>query len=322
MHLLICGLGSIGRRHLRHFRDLGVNRIDAYRTGLATLPDAGQPAPDRLFYDLQKALAEKPDAVIISSPTSLHIEQALLAVKAGCHVLIEKPLSHSFEGLQDLRSAAKQAGRIVSIAQNVRYHPVIKTLRQWIQGSAPLGEIQMLRVHCGSFLPDWHPWERYAQSYAARAELGGGCRRTHIHELDYSIWLMGAVTNVHVLESRKHPLKTDVDEMTVFILRHQNGSLTTVSLSLAEAPASRTISGAFEQGIFSADLISGGWVARRRDGSIAGEMLPNGFQFDQTYREQAIDFLRAVRGETEPLVGLQEAASILKVALSLEEQHE
>jgi len=58
--VLICGLGSIGRRHLRHFRALGCAPILAYRTGKATLPDDEQAAPDAVFHELNEALAEHP----------------------------------------------------------------------------------------------------------------------------------------------------------------------------------------------------------------------------------------------------------------------
>lgn len=318
MHILICGLGSIGRRHLRHFRSLGVDRIDAFRTGLATLSDAGQTAPDRVFYNIGEALAEKPDVVIIANPTSLHVGLAKLAVEAGSHVLIEKPLSHSLDGVDELIEISNRSGRIVSVAQNLRYHPVLKILRQWIHDAETLGEPQLFRAHCGSFLPAWHPWEDYRNSYAGSVELGGGCRRTHIHELDYSVWMMGKVTDVQVLESLKHPIQTEVDEVTAFVMRHENGALSTVTLSLAEIPPSRSIHAAFTRGSFSADLISGEWTARNQDGWTQKVDPPAGFDIDTTYREQAMDFLRAVRGEIAAPVPLEEAQEILKVALSCE----
>lgn len=273
-------------------------------------------APDNVFHNFQEALAERPDAVIVANPTSLHIQHAELAVEAGCHVLIEKPVSHSLDGVDELIEISNRSGRIVSVAQNLRYHPVLKILRQWIHEAEPLGEPQLFRAHCGSFLPSWHPWEDYRNSYAARADLGGGCRRTHIHELDYSVWMMGKVTDVQVLESLKHPVQTEVDEVTAFVMRHESGALSTVTLSLAEIPASRTLHVAFTRGTFSADLISGEWIAQDRDGSRKEGRPPAGFSIDETYRDQAVDFLRAVQGEIPAPVPLKEAKSILEVALS------
>ena len=60
--------------------------------------------------DLEKALAHKPDGVIISNPTALHLDVAIPAAQAGCHILMEKPISNSMEGMDELRAALKQGG--------------------------------------------------------------------------------------------------------------------------------------------------------------------------------------------------------------------
>ena len=51
--------------------------------------------------------------------------------------------------------------------------------------AAQLGKPVMARAHFGTWLPTWHPWEDHRSSYAARRDLGGGARLTHIHEIDY-----------------------------------------------------------------------------------------------------------------------------------------
>jgi len=94
MKFLICGLGSIGRRHLRNLRALGQSDIILYRTHHATLPEeelAGLP----VFTSLDEALAQKPDAVIISNPTAAHMSVALPASAAGmCPLHREARLAH------------------------------------------------------------------------------------------------------------------------------------------------------------------------------------------------------------------------------------
>jgi len=94
MKFLIAGLGSIGRRHMHNLLALGQREIILYRTHRSTLPD-----DDLTSYptetSLDKAISFKPDAVIISNPTSLHLEVAIPAALAGCHLLLEKPISHS-----------------------------------------------------------------------------------------------------------------------------------------------------------------------------------------------------------------------------------
>jgi len=94
MKFLIAGSGSIGRRHVRNLLTLGERDIMLYRTHHGTLDDK-ELAQLPVETDLQKALAMRPDAVIISNPTSKHMEVALPTAQAGIHMLIEKPVSGS-----------------------------------------------------------------------------------------------------------------------------------------------------------------------------------------------------------------------------------
>ncbi len=104
MRFLIAGLGSVGRRHLRNLLALGQRDIVLYRTRRSTLPDdelEGLPAET----DLQAALRRRPDAVVVANPTAMHLEVAIPAARAGCHLLIEKPISHTWQRVDELRAA-------------------------------------------------------------------------------------------------------------------------------------------------------------------------------------------------------------------------
>lgn len=314
--VLICGLGSIGRRHLRHFRALGCAPILAYRTGNATLPDDGQPAPDAVFRSLEAALAQQPEVVVVANPTALHLETALAAVRAGCHVLIEKPLAHRLDGWEELAAEAARRDRVVRVGQNLRFHPQLRRLRELMASGEPLGRPLLARAHLGGYLPDWHPWEDYRVSYAARRELGGGAALTNIHELDYLLWMLGPARRFSGLELPLHPLGTDVDEAAAFVLEHAGGALSVATLSLAHKPQARTLEVSFTGGNASLDLLSGRLLLAGADGSIREEAPPEGFTVDDTYRAQAADFLNAIAGQPSPAATLEEAAHALLIALS------
>jgi predicted dehydrogenase len=313
--LLICGLGSIGRRHLRHFRALGCAPILAYRTGKATLPDDGQPAPDAVFRDLTEALAQAPAAVVVANPTSLHLGTALAAVRAGCHVLIEKPLADRLDGWEALAEEASRRQRVVKVAQNLRFHPQLQRLREWIATGQSLGRVLLARAHIGGYLPDWHPWEDYRVSYAARRDLGGGAALTNIHELDYLTWLLGPARRFTGFELPLHPLGTDVDEAAAFLLEHASGALSTATLSLVHKPQARTLELSFTGGNASLDLLTGTLRLAFRDGTMRDEPAPVGFTVDDTYRAQAADFLAAIAGEPSLGATLPEAVHDLQIAL-------
>jgi predicted dehydrogenase len=315
-HLLVCGLGSIGRRHLRHFRSLGVERIDAYRTGKATIPEDGNWLPDRAFSSLKEALAQRPKAVVISNPTSMHVPVALESVRAGAHVLIEKPLSSSMEGVEELILVTKDSGLVAAVAFNMRFHPAVEAARKLVM-SGGMGRPIMMRAHFGSYLPDWHPWEDYKSSYSARRELGGGAALTHNHEIDYTLWILGPVAGAHGMAGMINPLETDVDEASVIIMRHNSGAVSSITLSLAQKPGSRGFNIEFTKGIFEADLISGKWTTRDAAGHLEEYGAPSGFSIDQTYREQALAFMEAIEGNACILANLDDAARAVEIALNI-----
>jgi len=159
MKYLVAGLGSIGRRHLRNLLALGERDIIFYRSRLSTLPDdelAGFPVET----NLGAGLAHRPDAVIVANPTALHLAVAIPAAEAGCHLFLEKPVSHSLERLDDLRTAVRRGGGRVLVGFQFRFHPTLQIAARLLAESA-IGRPVAARAHWGEYLPNWHPWEDY-----------------------------------------------------------------------------------------------------------------------------------------------------------------
>src|SRR5262245_17455937 len=123
MKFLIAGLGSIGRRHMRNLIALGEKDIVLYRTRKSTMPEEDL-AEFPQETDLQVALTKhKPDAVIVANPTGYHLDVAIPAAKAGCALLLEKPLSHSTERLDELQAAVQKSGSKTLVGFQFRFHP-------------------------------------------------------------------------------------------------------------------------------------------------------------------------------------------------------
>jgi predicted dehydrogenase len=183
MKTVIVGLGSIGRRHFRNLLALGEAEIILVRSHRSTLPDAelaGYPVETELDEALQK---HRPDAVIVANPTSMHMEAAITAARTGCHILLEKPVSHSLERVDELQHVMQETGSRVLVGFQFRYHPTLLQAQELIR-QGRLGTVLSAHAHWGEYLPNWHPWEDYRQSYAARADLGGGVIVTLTHPLD------------------------------------------------------------------------------------------------------------------------------------------
>ncbi|MGA8744090.1 MAG: Gfo/Idh/MocA family oxidoreductase [Terracidiphilus sp.] len=155
MRALMIGLGSIGQRHTRDLRTLlgGDVEIIAYRArGLkhivtpALYMDSGRNVENeysiRVFASLDEALAEKPEMAFVCNPNSLHIPVAIACIRAGCDLFLEKPLSNSLDGTDQLIKTAADRQRIAMVGFQLRFHPCLRTLAETIQ-SAALGNLKM-----------------------------------------------------------------------------------------------------------------------------------------------------------------------------------
>jgi predicted dehydrogenase len=189
---------------------------------------------------------------------------------------------------------------------------------QTIIAQQRLGRPLLGRAHFGSYLPDWHPWEDYRKGYAARRDLGGGAALTHIHEVDYMLWLLGAADDARGLASARSPLGTEVDEACGLVVRHASGAVSTITLSLAQKPASRRVEIHCDRGCLSLDLLGNSWSLQPTDGDVESGSADRDFQIDETYRAQAETFLGMVRTGADygVMPGIPEGCAALRVSLS------
>ena len=158
MKFMIAGSGSIGRRHLRNLATLGEQDILLYRTHQATLSDE-ELAGFQVETDLKAALSQRPEAVIVANPTALHLDVAIPAAEAGCHLLIEKPISHSMGRVDMLQKAILSGKGQVLVGFQFRFHPGLNQIAALLQQGA-IGRPLSVRVHSGRVPPQLAPLGR------------------------------------------------------------------------------------------------------------------------------------------------------------------
>lgn len=316
MKILVAGLGSIGQRHVRNLRTLLGDSVELLAYRVRGLPDAiteamtiepGQTVEAkyhiRSFNRLDTALNEKPDAVLICNPTRLHLNTALAAVQAGCHVLVEKPLADSIDGVEELIALSERRGMVVAVGYQMRFHPALVRLRELVCRKA-IGQVVSVRAEYGEYLPAAHPYEDYRQSYAARADLGGGVILCYIHEFDYLYWLFGMPRRVFTVGGRSGSLDVDVEDHAVTSMECSvNGRPVAIELQqdFLRRPGARTCEVIGDSGTLNVDLNA------------------PGFERNQLFLEEMKHFLAAIAGESAPLVSAREAAQSLRVALAARE---
>lgn len=318
MKILIAGLGSVGRRHLRNLTALGERDILLYRTRLSTLPEeelAGYP----VYLDLEAALAEKPNAVIVATPTARHLEVAIPAARAGCHLLIEKPLSHSLDRVDELKFAVEAKGVEVLMGYQFRFHPGLREVKRELDAGS-IGRPLSFHAHWGEHLGGWHPWEDYRLGYSARADLGGGALLTLCHPLDYLRWFFGEAVVAWADLGRVSDLEIDVEDVADVHLHFSSGPRGSLHLDYFQRPPSHTLEIIGSDGTIRWDNREGG-VHRFRPGDDRWEThpLPQGFERNTMFLEEMRHFIEVCRGVSRPVCTLEDGIRTLQLIAAAKE---
>lgn len=254
MKILICGMGSIGVRHFRNLQTLGVTDIIFYSTRKSTFPQIEEIMQGAQVFDsLHDALAEMPDICMITNPTSLHVRTAIEAAKHGCHLYIEKPISHTLEGLEELNRLIEMHNLISFVTYQFRFHPHIKLLCELVKQKDVYGDVIWARAEWSEYLPDWHPWEDYTKGYSARSELGGGVLRTQIHPLNYLSFILGEISELSVHCQASGHLGIDVDDLADIHLSFENNVTANVHVDYLQKPRVHTLTVVTNKGRFAWD---------------------------------------------------------------------
>lgn len=316
---LICGLGSIGRRHLKNLVSAGEEDIVLLRSGLSTMSeDELQGFPE--VAGMQEALDKwKPDAAIISNPTAMHVDLAIQAAHGGLHLLIEKPISHNLERMAELREAVREFEVRVLIGYQYRFHPALRHIQDLL-AKDEIGRVLAASAHYGEFLPEWHPWEDYRRSYAARAKLGGGVLLTLSHPLDYLTWLFGVVDSVSAEVESLGGLDIDVEDTAQITLSFAKGVLGSVHLNYTQRPKRHDLEIIGSEGTLRW-IESEAAVQRWTEDAQAWESIEveNGVDRNWMFREEMKHFIQLVGGREESTCPLEAGISSLKIAMAARE---
>lgn len=316
MKILIVGLGSIGRRHLRNLVSLGQTDLLLLRSGKSTMPEE-ELQGFQVATDLDGALRHKPEAAVIATPTALHLQAAIPLARAGCHLLLEKPVSHTMEGVPELQEAVARGGGHVMVAFQYRHHPGLRTVQRWLKDGA-IGRPLTASAHYGDYLPGWHPWEDYRQAYSARADLGGGVVLTLCHPLDYLLWLLGDVVQVTAATSAQAGFGIDVEDSVQAALTFASGVLGGVHLNYVQRPPLHALRIAGSDGTIHWDQSDGAArLYRETAGAWEVAEAPAGHERNDMFLAEMRAFLEVIAGKAVAEPGLADGIRSLELALAI-----
>ena len=310
MNILILGLGSIGQRHLRNLRKID-KKINFYavrkkfftphldnknkvikgdikkKYNIMYLKNLDQINKDRLSID----------AAFVCTPSKFHIDEAIWLAKNNINIFVEKPLGDSFRNLDKLKNLLRKKSNLKHMmGYQLKFNPIILKLEDLLSKKI-IGDIYYLDIHHGEHINDFHPYEDYKHSYAAKKSLGGGVVLTQIHEIDYMLFLFDKykiVTKSYI--SRKvSDLQIDVEDTlsAQFIMRDGKRNLICqLHTNFYEKPKRRQINIIGEKGKIFCDL-NKGIISIFRNGKVR-KILFN-FDRNEIFMKQVKYFLNCIK---------------------------
>jgi predicted dehydrogenase len=311
----VVGTGSVGRRHVANLLALGAHPIACSRT-------AGR---EFLLSDGTKILASNDcdgairiaDAVVVATPTDEHMALAFQVLAAGKPLFIEKPISHSVEGLAELRRASQNV--IVEVGCQLRAHPALRALKNMLATQAD-GPVLAFRGCVGQRLDQWRPGSDYRTSYSADRERGGGALFDLVHEIDLSIWLCGAVKGVFAKLSQVSDLELKADDLANLILETSGGACGNLQLDMVSPSYRRTFEVVCQHASYDWNYVEGLLRRNTEKDSEVFYQLPEGFDRNILFLSHMRHFLARISGAVrDPMCSLEDGIANLLVLVAARE---
>ena len=331
MKALFIGLGGIGQRHLRNlqaivsedleiiaFRERNASQVITDKLAVEEGVDVQSRFGLKVFHDLKQALAEKPLVAFICNPTSMHMAAAKTAAEHGCHLFIEKALSDSMDGVDELIALAEAKDLVCMVGYQMRFHPCLQALEKILQ-SGSLGRIIAVNAEVGEYMPGWHKYEDYRQLYAARKDLGGGVIVSQIHEFDYIQWLFGLPTSVYAVGGHLSSLAIDVEDVaSITMTCLVDGRYIPVHLhqDYLQRPPTRICKVVGDRGKVVLDFIGLYLTEFDENGEVVTHADFSDFERNQLFMDQMRHFIGCIKTGSNPCVTLRGGARSLQMALA------
>jgi predicted dehydrogenase len=218
MTFAIVGLGFMGATHLKAAAGIpGLNlavvsrddaklrgdlsRVEGNMGGLPAAMDFSRIKKYRSFPEV--LLDPEIEAVDLCLPTALHESFTIEALRAGKHVLVEKPMGLNEAACQRMIAAAREANRVLMAAQVLRFFPAYDSLKQWVEsGASGTPRSAFFRRRCAA--PGWGPWLK------DKTQSGGGVFDLLIHDIDMALYLFGVPEAVSATGYEALPDQIDI----------------------------------------------------------------------------------------------------------------
>jgi predicted dehydrogenase len=266
------------------------------------------------YRSLAEALERDFHLAIIATPAPFHVPQAEQLVSRGTHVLIEKPLSTTTEGIEQLRGTIVARKLVAAVAYPYRAHPALYAMRTAI-ASGRFGAPLQVTVVAGQSFPKYRP--AFRDTYYRSRETGGGAIQDALTHLINAVeWIVGPTERV-VGDAARLKLDGVSVEDTTHVLARNGQVLTSYSLNQHQPANETSLTLVCEAGQARFEYHRNRWSWIVEPDSEWQEESFGELQRDEVFQRQANSFLDAVERGSPPLCTLDEGEATLRTVLAI-----
>lgn len=171
----------------------------------------------------------------------------------------------------------------------------------------------------GEYLPEWHPWEDYRKSYAARKDQGGGVILTMIHEIDYLYWIFGPLIVEHSMGGNLTSLDIEVEDTALIAMKSNNGIPIHLRMDYWRRPPVRTLSIIANKAEVVWDYHKGELLVNSEGKMLEKDVLLDDWDRNDFFMDMIKDFLDSINGNKPVCSPLSDGIEVLKLAVAAKE---
>lgn len=317
LRVAVIGVGSMGRNHVRVYRELpDVELVGVADLNLEAAEAVARRAGTQAYVDYRRLLdEERPQAITIATPTVHHLPIALEAIQRGIHVLVEKPIASDTGQARHMIEAAERAGVCLMVGHVERFNPALAALKQRL-AEGQLGRLYQVDA-------------RRQGPYPMRVKDVGVTVDLAVHELDIIRYLSQAeVTRVYAEVSSR---VSSHEEMLSGLVRLSDDTVGTLTISWLTPTKIRELYMTGERGMFRLDYLTQdlyfyenataegvAWETLRVFRGVSeGQMIRYAVKKREPLQAELEAFLAAVRGEAPAAVSGLDGLRALQLAQAL-----
>ncbi|MCJ8008504.1 Gfo/Idh/MocA family protein [Lederbergia wuyishanensis] len=308
-YVLIVGLGSMGRTHLRAYQEMNNVRIAGIVDIQEQLELNNKDISFFNSFDEAVETLERIDVIDICLPTYLHKEYVKKAAELGKHVICEKPIARTLEEAKSMIDICQKNNVRLFIGQVVRFFPEYERAKRLIEAGT-IGKPGIIRTsRNGKFPKAWNDW------YSNYQNSGGVVLDLLIHDFDFLRWCFGEVNRVYAkgLMGREFA-KIDYALVT---LRFESGTIAHVEGSWAHDKFYTAYEFAGDNGSMEFDSRRYAFTAIKKrnveDNSITISQNPLN---ENPYYQELTHFIECIEKNSPPIVTAEDAIKALEISLA------